>query len=409
MQLQFEMSAITQTMNRELVIKRNDIDAAMFGCKTEADHLSATVTLKEKQISDNEMAIEAAEKKRSELGNQYKDVSARSYNETLYLFHEEEWVFDENSTICKSCGQTLQADKIEQIKADFEARKAKAKADAVKKLEDAKSNFLMQRESDLEEIKALGFKQKDIVEELTSKNETLKNEVSDLKKKLEEVLTKKSDLEKQLEEIPSKVDYMQNEEYAKLKERHDTVKAEIAKVESTGHDELMAQFEEEKKELADQLDAVRAEIAKAANNIEVEERIAELEKEQREVGQKVADQEKMIYLLDKFIQMKMDMVSDEINKHFRHVSFRLFKEQLNGGIVPTCEIKYVKESRGDLNNGHRIVAGLDIIQSLSELYGVTAPIFVDNAESLNEFNVPDMAAQMILLAVSDDKELKVEV
>ena len=62
-----------------------------------------------------------------------------------------------------------------------------------------------------------------------------------------------------------------------------------------------------------------------------------------------------------------------------------------------------------LNSGHRIVAGLDIIRSLSELYGVSVPIFVDNAESLNEFNVPDMASQMILLSVSDDKELKVEV
>ena len=62
-----------------------------------------------------------------------------------------------------------------------------------------------------------------------------------------------------------------------------------------------------------------------------------------------------------------------------------------------------------MNSGHRIVAGLDIIQSLSELYGVTAPIFIDNAESLNEFNVPDMVEQMILLSVSDDCELKVEV
>ena len=61
-----------------------------------------------------------------------------------------------------------------------------------------------------------------------------------------------------------------------------------------------------------------------------------------------------------------------------------------------------------LNSGHRIVAGLDIIRSLSELYGVSVPIFVDNAESLNEFNVPDMDAQLILLSVSEDKQLKVE-
>lgn len=409
MQLQFEMSGITQTMNRELVIKRNDVDAAMFGCKTEADHLSATIALKEKQISDNETAIEEAEKKRSELGNQYKDVSARSFNETQYLFREEKWQFDENSTVCKSCGQMLPTDKIEHIKADFETRKAKAKADAEKKLEDAKSNFLIQRESDLEEIKALGFKQKNIVEELTTKNEVLKGEVENLKMKLEEILSKKSDLEKKLSKIPSKADYMQNEEYAKLKERHDAVKAEIAKAESTGHDELMAQFEEEKKELLDQLNVVKTEIAKAANNIEVEERIAELEKEQREVGQKVADQEKMLYLLEQFIKAKMLRISEYINSKFNTVSWKLFEEQLNGGMRECCECTVNGVPYSTLNSGHRIVAGLDIIQSLSELYGVTAPIFVDNAESLNEYNVPDMATQMILLAVDDSKELKVEV
>ena len=62
-----------------------------------------------------------------------------------------------------------------------------------------------------------------------------------------------------------------------------------------------------------------------------------------------------------------------------------------------------------LNNGHRIISGLDIIRSLSELNNVSCPIFIDNAESINEFNVPDMDSQMIFLEVTDNRELKVEV
>lgn len=73
-----------------------------------------------------------------------------------------------------------------------------------------------------------------------------------------------------------------------------------------------------------------------------------------------------------------------------------------------CECTVNGVDYSDLNSGHRIVAGLDIIRSLSEMYGVSCPIFVDNAESLNEFNVPDMDAQLILLTVSEDKQLKVE-
>lgn len=409
MQLQFDMSGIMQTMNRELSQKRMELENHILDCENISSWNRDKARISEKLISNNKLAIESAEKKRSELGAEYNAEKAKVFDETLYLFHEEEWQFDENSTICKSCGQTLPADKIEQIKADFEARKAKEKESLKRRLEIAKEDFATRKNSNLEEIKAKGFEQKRIIEDLTAKNEQLQAEIESLKKQEQDVIAKQNELSKQLEELPAEVDYSQNEEYVKLKARHDEVLAEIAKADSLGHDELMFQFEEEKKELLAELDSVKAEIAKASKNVEIEERIGELEEEQKEVGQKVADQEKMLYLLDKFIEKKMDMVSEEINKHFRYVSFRLFREQLNGGIVPTCEIKYVKESRGDLNNGHRIIAGLDIIQSLSELYGVTAPIFIDNAESLNEFNVPDMVAQMILLAVSDDKELKVEV
>lgn len=409
MQLQFDMSGIMQTMNRELSQKRMELENHILDCENISSWNRDKARISEKLISNNKLAIESAEKKRSELGAEYNAEKAKVFDETLYLFHEEEWQFDENSTICKSCGQTLPADKIEQIKADFEARKAKEKESLKRRLEIAKEDFATRKNSNLEEIKAKGFEQKRIIEDLTAKNEQLQAEIESLKKQEQEAIAKQNELSKQLNELPAEADYSQNEEYTKLKARHDEVLAEIAKADSLGHDELMFQFEEEKKELLAELDSVKAEIAKASKNVEIEERIGELEEEQKEVGQKVADQEKMLYLLDKFIEKKMDMVSEEINKHFRYVSFRLFREQLNGGIVPTCEIKYVKESRGDLNNGHRIIAGLDIIQSLSELYGVTAPIFIDNAESLNEFNVPDMVAQMILLAVSDDKELKVEV
>ena len=62
----------------------------------------------------------------------------------------------------------------------------------------------------------------------------------------------------------------------------------------------------------------------------------------------------------------------------------------------------------DLNNGHRIIAGLDIISTLSELYGVEAPIFIDNAESINDYKLPEIKSQTILLKVSDSKTLKVE-
>lgn len=408
MQLQFDMSGMEQTMNRELSNKRSIMDAELRDCKNELEHFAVTISLKEKQISDNEKTITDADAERKKLGEQYNSEKAKAFDETPYLFDESKWIFDESTTVCSLCGQKLPADKIEQLKADFEERKTKAKAGAKRKLNDSKSDFITRKESNLEEIKADGFAKKNLIGELTKKNADLQMEIDSLKKQEQGTFTNKEELCKLLSEIPEEADYSQNEEYVKLKVEHDKVFAKIEKLESEGADSVVDELKAEKADLQAQLDEVNAIIAKASMNVEIDERIAQLQAEQKEIGQKVADQEQMLYLLEEFIRFKMDKISDSINSHFKTVNFKLFEMQLNGGMKDCCECTVNGVPYSALNSGHRIVAGLDIIRSLSELYGVSVPIFVDNAESLNEFNVPDMDAQLILLSVSEDKQLKVE-
>lgn len=408
MQLQFDMSGMEQTMNRELSNKRSIMDAELRDCKNELEHFAVTISLKEKQISDNEKTITDADAERKKLGEQYNSEKAKAFDETPYLFDESKWIFDESTTVCSLCGQKLPADKIEQLKADFEERKTKAKADAKRKLNDSKSDFITQKESNLEEIKAYGFAKKNLIEELTKKNADLQMEIDSLKKQEQGTFTNKEELCKLLSEIPEEADYSQNEEYVKLKTEHDKILADIAKLESEGADKVVTDLKAEKTNLQAQLDEVNKVIAQAANNIMIDDRIETLHDEQKEIGQKVADQEQMLYLLEEFIRFKLDKVSESINSHFKTVNFKLFEMQLNGGMKDCCECTVNGVPYSALNSGHRIVAGLDIIRSLSELYGVSVPIFVDNAESLNEFNVPDMDTQLILLSVSEDKQLKVE-
>lgn len=408
MQLQFDMSGMEQTMNRELSNKRSIMDAELRDCKNELEHFAVTISLKEKQISDNKKTITDADAERKKLGEQYNSEKAKVFDETPYLFDESKWIFDEATTVCSLCGQKLPADKIEQLKADFEERQTKAKADAKRKLNDSKSDFITQKESNLEEIKAYGFAKKNLIEELTKKNADLQMEIDSLKKQEQGTLTNKEELCKLLSEIPEEADYSQNEEYVKLKAEHDKILADIAKLESEGADKVVTDLKAEKADLQAQLDEVNKVIAQAANNVAIDDRIETLRDEQKEIGQKVANQEQMLYLLEEFIRFKLDKVSESINSHFKTVNFKLFEMQLNGGMKDCCECTVNGVPYSTLNSGHRIVAGLDIIRSLSELYGVSVPIFVDNAESLNEFNVPDMDAQLILLSVTEDKQLKVE-
>ena len=408
MQLQFDMSGIAQTMNRELSNRRSNIDADLCGCKNEMDHFKATISLKEKQIADNAKAITDADTERKKLGEQYNAEKAKAFDETPYLFDGSKWVFDENSTVCALCGQTLPEDKIEQLKDDFESRKEKAKADAEEKVKSERFKFDTDKKVELNRLITIGTEKKELITVLTKKNADLNTEIDFLKKQEQDAIARKEALSKTLSEMPEEADYSQNEEYVKMKARHDEVLVEIENLKANGEDAAVESLKSEKEELQARLDEVNSTIAKASMNVEIDERIGKLQEEQKEIGQKVADQEQILYLLEEFIRFKLNKVSESINSHFKTVNFKLFEMQLNGGMKDCCECTVNGVPYSTLNSGHRIVAGLDIIRSLSELYGVSVPIFVDNAESLNDFNVPDMDTQLILLSVSADKQLKVE-
>jgi hypothetical protein len=59
-----------------------------------------------------------------------------------------------------------------------------------------------------------------------------------------------------------------------------------------------------------------------------------------------------------------------------------------------------------VKHGAKINVGIDIINTLSDAYGVRVPLFVDNAESVTKLE--SSSSQIIRLVVSEnDKELRV--
>lgn len=410
MQMQFDMSNIMQAMNNALKDRRRNLENSKDEVLKVFTDAHDKISAREKQIESNKLAIESAEKRRSELGTEYNTEKAKVFDETPYLFHEEEWKFDESSTICKLCGQPLPTHKVAEIKADFATRYSKAKKETAKRLADAKDRFVVQHNSDLEEIKAYGFKQKDIIEDLTAKNEALQAEIETLKKQEQEASAKQNELAKQLEELPAEADYSQNAEYVKLKARHDEVVAEIAKADSLGHDELIAQLEDEKKELQAELDSVKAEIAKAFNNVHIDEQISDLRERQRDYEQARADAEKILYQLSLVSKKKNELLVEEINNHFGIVKWLLFDYQKNGEYKEVCIPTIDGKRFGDsTNTGREIEAKLDICNSFQKFFGMQVPIFLDGAESINDEYLPRVDTQLILLTVTKDRELKVEV
>lgn len=135
-------------------------------------------------------------------------------------------------------------------------------------------------------------------------------------------------------------------------------------------------------------------------------RIKELREDAQAAADNLGQLDRMLYLIDEYSRYKASFVENGINDKFRLAKFRLFREQANGGVEDRCDVVYDGVPYMGLNNGMKINVGIDIINTLSRAYGVTVPLFVDNAESVTNLEKTD--CQVIRLVVTEsDKELRI--
>lgn len=409
----FRMSEIQNKANEELSKKRATarakVDEAENKCRESRARIVAMESEREEYIRQKESSAKEKNRLLDELGKEKAKVFPEFQPLAQYV---EPAPLKESDLICPTCGQAL-PDEVRQMrivdhdqrclreKADYEARCETHKA----KYEKDKADFESGKESELKRIVEAGRIAADSEKGYKRKAEELLPKISALNEEFKAQEAACLQWREGLAKIPSVADVSENEDYIELRKQISSLEDQIAELskESSGKTELEAK----KAVLKDEIAEIEAKI-KAADNTKVNARIAELEEEQKAVGQKIAEQEQMIDLTEDFIRAKMDRISTAINDKFQIVSFRLFEDQINGGLKETCECTVDGVPFSSLNNGHRIVAGLDIIRSLSDLYGISCPVFIDNSESVNEENFPAMEAQMIHLVVTDDTELRVE-
>lgn len=129
-----------------------------------------------------------------------------------------------------------------------------------------------------------------------------------------------------------------------------------------------------------------------------EARIVELDKEAATLAQEKATLQTEEALIDDFVRCRMEEVERRVNGLFDGVEFRMYKTLVNGEKEPDC-VAYIGGVRyQDKNHAGQINAGLAVINALCAFHGVTAPIIVDSAESVNDF-IP-VKSQLVRLVVT---------
>ena len=258
---------------------------------------------------------------------------------------------------CPTCGQDLLPDQIEKTMANFNKKKSEKLTEIEERAKDLKTK--------IEEC-----------EKLISIYEIKEYKTEDLPIEPE-----------RLKEI--------DQEIAETKER-------LNNFSLTDKTELL----KKKDELNKELDEVNRELSLQGQDDKIDERIKELESQEKELAKAYEEQQRIIYLCEEYTRTYIDLVSDKINDSFNLIKFKLFENQINGGITETCEVTFEGVPYSDLNSAAKINAGLDVINTLSDKLNLKVPIFIDNAESVNKLIKTD--TQLVRLVVSKDKELKIE-
>jgi len=157
-------------------------------------------------------------------------------------------------------------------------------------------------------------------------------------------------------------------------------------------------LQQRKRELQTQADGLKTELSSKGQREQQLRRIEELNQQEGKMAQELASLEGVEFSIEQFTKAKMDTLENRINGRFKIVKFKMFETQINGGEVEACTTLINGVPYSDANTAAKIQAGLDIINTLSDHYGIVAPVWVDNRESVTE--LPETNAQLINLIVS---------
>lgn len=373
LELKFELNDLQRKANEENNRKRRELEDRIADQKFLARQEESDIKHTEHEILNLKGDIQRKELLIEDMRNRYKAAQALE--------------FDENSLICSMCGQEYPKERKEQIRGGFEQKKA----------------------DEIQSVTKIGNDTKAIIDKLKSTLKEKESEVAEHEETLSQINRLIADLENQLSELPDSIDISDRPEVQKIQRQISEKESAMNKGNSA--EEIRQQLKAEENDLRNKVYAIDCKLVLVQKNTKIDEQIADLRKKQGEFEQNKANAEKILYQLDLVSRKKNELLTEDINKNFDIVKWQMFEYQKNGDYkdccVPMIDGKRFGEST---NTGREVLAKLDIIKGLQRFYSQNYPVFLDGAECLSDETVKriEMDCQLILLKVSEDKELKIE-
>lgn len=372
-------------LNSEANAKSNEIRAARAKETAEIDNKKSvlfskidSLTLEQgrlsKDIATNQNYVATNEANLTKLRAEFTEVS----NSKLK--------FDESQFICPTCKRPHDESDIEAKKAEMEQNFNIDQAKKLTQLNDKGQGLKKNNEEFMAELAKIEAKQKaniTAIDELKAEAESIvQNEITPI------------------DVIISKDQFIIDQK-AKVAE----LEAKIIELDQPKDNSVLNELKAKKEALQLELEQLNKAETLEKEAEKVATRIDELKASEKKLGKELSDIERMEFTASEFSKAKMNTVERLVNEKFSFVKFRLFEPQINGGESEVCDALINGVPYADANNASKINAGIDIINTLCQYHNVTAPIFIDNAESV--LKILESKSQQIRLVVTNDLGLTV--
>lgn len=391
---QAEEDKIRQERNKQLDVIR--------GIEDKIAEEQRNISSIQKEIEGNNTSIKTleerktfAEKRKPEL-----DKEREYLLQQWYEVDGRKFIVDETELSCPTCSRKFEGENLQS---------------KTKELQDA---FNQQKSKDLEAIENKG-------KVINQDRETYETNLKKFDDDIAGVVEKNLNLAHKQTEHQTSID-TQSEQLKKEKEKlssfdartraetteEQTLKEQINDAEtqqdtdSDTPDNGSNELREQKRQKQETLNSLRT-IFSGKAQIEKNNKLIEgYEAQEKVLAQDLADLERQEDIIDIFNRTKIESIESGISGLFKIVKFKLFDTQLNGEIVPCCEATVDGVPFRSLNTAMKVNAGLDVINALCKHYGITAPIFIDNRESISEL-IPTQSQVINLEKVKGQNELKI--
>jgi len=367
-------------------------DSESWTAANELAHIDSQIKAAQQEAKTQQAFRDHDAEDLRELGAQYTKIRERMFT----------W---QTMDVCPTCGQPYPKERVEAERAEAERK------------------FTEAQKQEMESIVARATDLKKAIAEEDALIQGKEDLARGLKIKRSEVAARKDAAEARKAQL-AKVqgpdrDALEREArresgfLALVREEHDTnakileLSNEVVSVEDllASRRELEPQIQAAIDEAAAQTRALRDRLAEAAQRDRLLGMIEDEQVKEKTFADEVARLERLEFRASEYVKAEIDSQEAAINSIFKVCRWKMFSTTLDGGLTEMCEVTSPDGvPYRSMNDAQRILCGMDVIRVFSEKSGVTAPIFVDNAESVTRKSF-DTSAQVIRLVVCEGSPL----